>query len=113
MLRRIISISAAAVISLTSAAWALEVRGPAAGIEVSYGDLDVTHAQGASVLLARISSAAHRVCGPEPANQDLGRIGEYRRCVHGAVERAVGELNIPLVSRLYDKSDRNEVAAAR
>ena len=115
MIRKALSLGAilALSVSLTSAAGAFEVRSAAVQAEVGYSDLDTTHTQGATILLARIKSAAHRVCSPEPVSGDLARLMDFRRCVRDAVGRAVAELDNPFVSALYGKRNNNELAAAR
>ena len=81
------------------------VRPSAAGAEiraerVSFSDLNVDHPSGARALLLRIRGAAKRVCGPEDG---LHADGSFKECVRGAVNRAVTELDNPLVSSLHQK----------
>jgi len=66
---------------------------------VSYVDLDLGHEAGAKALLARLSSAAKRVCAPAPVSHESD--APYRRCVDGAVDRAVTEVNRPTVNALH------------
>lgn len=83
----------------------LVVRPSASGAEVraervTFADLNLDHPAGARTLLQRIHGAAQRVCGPDagfPADN------EFRTCVRGAVNRAVTELDNPLVSSLHQK----------
>ncbi len=66
---------------------------------VSYVDLDLGHEAGAKTLLARISGAAKRVCGPAPDTHESNT--PYRHCVNSAVDRAVTEVNRPTVNALH------------
>ncbi|HXZ67689.1 MAG TPA: UrcA family protein [Alphaproteobacteria bacterium] len=65
---------------------------------VSYGDLDLGHKAGATVLLNRVRLAANQVCGPEPSI-DLDRA--FRNCVTETMTRAVQQINQPIVSSLF------------
>ena len=80
------------------------VRPAASGVQthaetVAYADLDLGHEAGARTLLARISGAAKRVCGPAPELHDSR--APYRHCVDSAVDRAVTEVNQPTVNALH------------
>ena len=66
---------------------------------VSYADLDLGHEAGARALLARIKSAAKRVCGTAPDARDTDP--SYRKCVDRALDRAVTEVNRPAVNALH------------
>lgn len=70
-------------------------------ITVSYDDLNLNSKAGAAVLLARISAAAERVCGPQPSLLDLGSQQVYDRCVKETMDRAVADVGAPLVAELY------------
>ena len=81
------------------------VRPGAAGAEVrservSFSDLNLDHPSGARALLLRIRGAAQRVCGPD---EGIHADGGFKACVRGAVDRAVTELDNPLVSSLHQK----------
>ncbi len=66
---------------------------------VSYADLDLGHDAGARALLARISSAAKRVCGPAPETHESP--APFKKCVDRAVEHAVSEVDRPTVNALH------------
>ncbi len=81
------------------------VRPNAPGVEtrsekVSFSDLNVDHPSGARALLQRIRGAARRVCGPEDG---LHADDSFKVCVRTAVNRAVTDLDNPLVSSLNQK----------
>jgi UrcA family protein len=65
----------------------------APSVKVSYGDLDLTNAQGAHTLHARISAAARQVCAPNGLDtRDLWLYSVERSCISEAIanaERAV------------------------
>jgi UrcA family protein len=70
---------------------------------VSYRDLNITEADGAGVLMNRIRHAAKDVCGPAQYDDMLGGGGrDYANCVRKSVQRAVAELNNPVVDALAD-----------
>jgi UrcA family protein len=89
---------------------------------VSYADLDLSTHDGARVLLKRINSAAKETCGPAPVMSPLtpAAPGHYDRCVEQAADKAVAQLNAPLVVALHagapvnaDKTPVNDQFAAR
>ena len=90
--------------------------------QVSYADLDLSTHDGARALLKRINSAAKETCGPAPVMSPLtpAAPGHYDRCVEQAADKAVAQLNAPLVVALHagapvnaDKTPVNDQFAAR
>ena len=65
----------------------------APSIKVSYGDLDLTNAQGAHTLHTRVTAAARQVCAPDGLDiRDLKLYSVERSCMSEAIanaERAV------------------------
>jgi len=65
----------------------------APSIKVSYGDLDLTNAQGAHTLHARVTAAARQVCAPDGLDiRNLKLYAVERSCMSEAIanaERAV------------------------
>ena len=53
---------------------------------VAYGDLNLATAAGRASLSARLSTAARRLCGPQPALTDLGGLDAYRACIRATTE---------------------------
>ena len=68
-------------------------------VVVSYGDLDLSTTDGASVLYQRISVAARQVCQPE-FSRAVSQVGKNRACREAAIERAVNAVNTPQLAAL-------------
>jgi UrcA family protein len=89
---------AAVSLALTQAAPArgtLETRSE----KVSYSDVNLATATGASILYSRIERAAGRVCGPDNV---LGQHFEWTRCRSRAIADAVNKVNSPLLTALQE-----------
>jgi UrcA family protein len=69
---------------------------------VNYADLDLGHRAGADVLLARIKSAARRVCEPvaDTAPFRLAQASE-KSCKEKAIGDAVADVRSPLLTDVY------------
>jgi UrcA family protein len=71
-------------------------------VSVNAHDLDLSGRTGASIMLERLDNAAMEACGALD-----GSLREYRRLVQRSachatrMDRAVAELNAPLVTELY------------
>lgn len=70
-------------------------------ITVSYSDLNLSQVADARILLARLETASHVVCGHQPDLRDLGAWQRFRVCSHAAMGRAVAAIHSPLVAQLY------------
>jgi UrcA family protein len=69
---------------------------------VRIGDLDLSSPAGAKTAIARFQQAAHKTCGPEPADKlSFGRY--YDECVRETVNRAVVDLGAPTVEAMNDQ----------
>ena len=68
-------------------------------IRVSFADLNLSNPAGANALYGRIKSAAKRACGYEGSS--LTDIRLWKRCVHEAVDDAVGRVNSPLLTQVH------------
>ncbi|MFL5296240.1 MAG: UrcA family protein [Phenylobacterium sp.] len=92
------------------AAVTLTVAGGAAaapaqdGYRVRFGDLNTHTPYGARVLLHRIEFAADRVCGDSDPILDLGLRQRIRHCRLDAIERAVQQVDAPMLSALLHRS---------
>jgi UrcA family protein len=80
---------------------------PASGGEVpvyhvNYADLDLAHRAGADALLARIKSAARRVCEPVAESEPF-RFAQVREksCIEKAIADAVANVGSPLLTDVY------------
>ena len=77
---------------------------------VRYSDLDVTHEEGARVLLSRLRHAARSVCSPAAGAEDLYNAAIYDGCLTTAMDRAVTDVHLALVSDLYGGETRATIA---
>jgi len=77
--------------------------------KVAFGDLDISKPAGAQVLLARIDHAGRKVCGGQPNVRDLGAMADFRRCRTAAVSQAVRDVRSPVLTALYEGSDKSGV----
>lgn len=96
---------AVAILTLAGSA----VAAPAAGADpdpdqrsmtVHLADLNLHREAGAAVALRRIHSAANLVCSRDHDRHALAHYAQYEPCVAEAVERAVGALDLPVVTDL-------------
>ena len=71
-----------------------------ATMRVRIGDLNLHHEDGAKVALQRIKSAATRFCGSE-ITSPLEFAKQVNSCRKDMTEKAVVQLNAPLVTALY------------
>jgi UrcA family protein len=101
---RIHSLMATALLGVLASAFTA-LPAAADGIEplqvtVKYGDLNVSHPQGAAVLYGRIRAAAAVVCAPFDRS---GLSAKLRRdaCVDNAVADAVTSVNEPALLAVY------------
>jgi UrcA family protein len=67
---------------------------------VTYGDLNLDSAQGASVLYARLRHAAQDVCSPLES-KELTLRSAWQTCVSNALTSAVAQVNKPNVTALH------------
>ncbi|HET9159977.1 MAG TPA: UrcA family protein [Caulobacteraceae bacterium] len=67
---------------------------------VSARDLDLKTEAGAKVLLRRIYTAAHEVCGDQPALTEIESLRMHNHCVLDAVDRAIAALDFPSLTAL-------------
>ena len=70
---------------------------------VTYGDLNLDSAQGASVLYARLHHAALEVCSPLES-KELSLRNAWQTCVNNALTSAVTQVNKPKVTALHNQS---------
>lgn len=70
----------------------------AVAVKVSYADLNLSSPAGAKTLLHRVREAAKEICG-EP-DRDLTSVALNQACVKSMTDRAVVEINNPVVTAL-------------
>jgi len=82
---------------------------------VTFSDLNLRNEAGARVLYRRIKTAAEDVCAPFNGRQLVQRMNQTA-CVTSAMERAVRQVNEPVLTRYYltrnPKSDLDTSLAA-
>lgn len=74
-------------------------------VEVRYHDLDLSTEKDAVRLYKRIQGAAKAVC-PDASPLDVRAAQVSRRCVSGAIERAVAEVNSAQLARVVSLRSR-------
>jgi UrcA family protein len=98
-------LSRVAVLAACLLAGTLGVARAAAPLEdgpslvVSYGDLDLSSADGVRALYKRIALAAREVC-PREGGLDLAGVTFAHACRAAAIERAVARINNPQLAAL-------------
>jgi len=76
-------------------------------VDVAFGDLNLNDARDAGVALGRIKHAAAQACGRMPERDRAYYVDsqfvtrKFVKCRDEAVSKAVGDLNAPVVSRVY------------
>ncbi|HEY4446323.1 MAG TPA: UrcA family protein [Steroidobacteraceae bacterium] len=66
---------------------------------VRYSDLDITKSDGAKVLYSRIRAAARDVCEPAIVSDPILRMA-IKACVDKAIDKAVKDVNAPMLTYL-------------
>jgi UrcA family protein len=67
---------------------------------VRFNDLDLKTAEGAKILYRRIRGAAQDVCETSTANDPILRVA-FRQCVDKTVDKAVKDVNAPMLTNLH------------
>ena len=107
-----IMLSAACAIAATAVAGAAMAQGESdaarsiyreqVSVPVSYADLDLSSASGATTMLHRLNDAALNACGADDSS-----VSEYKwavresSCYHASMDRAVAALDAPAVTQLW------------
>ena len=68
---------------------------------VSYADLDLDDEAGATRMIMRIDHAARSVCGDRSGTMTLAERRAIRACRTESEQRAVTDLNHPVVTAMY------------
>ena len=106
-----------AFLSFSFAAYAEPVEvgeGTSQHLDVPYGDLNLSNAQGAAAMMRRITFAATQACGGLPDIREIRERRMFKTCVREAKEDAVRDLNMPLVTALWseEKAQEDHLAVA-
>jgi UrcA family protein len=104
--RKVIGSVAAVVIMLASSlANGSQALGDVRQKVVRYSDLNLSNSADAVTLYNRISHAAHVVCYlPSQLDDETG--ARTHACVAAAIERSIGEVNAPVLTRYYEARQR-------
>ncbi|MDH4105455.1 MAG: UrcA family protein [Gammaproteobacteria bacterium] len=78
-------------------------------VVVTYADLNLDTIAGNQTLYARLSNAASRACGGEPATRDLESKTQYRACVEDTLNRAVDKISSSDQSALREIARKHSV----
>lgn len=78
-------------------------------VVVTYSDLNLDTAAGNQKLYARLSTAASRACGGEPATRELERKAQYRACVEKTLNRAVDKVGSSDLRALREATRKQSV----
>jgi UrcA family protein len=66
---------------------------------VKFADLNIANLAGAKVLYSRIRAAARDVCGASAGSDPILR-GAVRACIDKAIDKAVNDVNAPVLTSL-------------
>ena len=103
-MKRLMASALAFCLTVPIAGAAMAHSDAATQVPVRYGDLDVSGASGAAVMLQRIDDAATEACGAP-----WGSLREYRlsvqrsTCHRQSMERAVAAVDSPVLSALFQQ----------
>jgi UrcA family protein len=100
-----IALSAALAMGAAASAADLAVSGQNEGvIKLHYGEADLHSVQGAKAMARRIREAADEACGSVALF--ASNPGVERECRQAAIDRAVMDLNAPLVADALGRTSR-------
>ena len=102
---RLMSLAIAAATLAGAAPVAAQSSGDTVSVSVRYGDLDISKAAGADVMLRRIDKAAVQICGGKPDQRLLGERVAFEKCRASTVDRSVAALNAPMVTAAAGRSN--------
>ncbi len=96
-----VAIGACATVQAGEACAVAQSVHPANAVTVSYRDLNLATPEGAHVLYARITHAAHAVCGASDI-RDLVAVAASQACQREAIAQAVGSVHSPQLAALLN-----------
>lgn len=70
-------------------------------LEITYGDLDLTSAEGVQALHRRLKAAAERVCPRTDGRVSVEQKAAARDCRKQALDRAVRDIGSPELAALH------------
>jgi UrcA family protein len=77
---------------------------------VRFSDLDITKSDGAKVLYSRIRAAARNVCELSTGTDPILRMA-IKGCIEKAVDKAVKDVNAPMLTQLRFGSTNVQLAS--
>ncbi len=80
----------------------------AAGMKVSFADLDLDKQAGAETLYSRIQFAAHAVCG-RADTRELERRSEFHKCIDETVQAALKQVNRSSLYAVHNRRNGTHV----
>jgi len=80
---------------------------------VKYADLNLSSSSGVAALYQRIERAAVEVCQLPQGTRQLKLETELKACRHEAVDRAVGQTNLPKLSAMHFAETGRQVDSAQ
>ena len=86
---------------LVAPARAAEVE--VARIPVHFADLNLSSSAGTKELYLRLSGAAKTACRDDSGVRDIAELHAIYRCQQIAIEKAVAQVDRPLLTALYDR----------
>jgi len=95
------AVAAAGMMSYVVGATAATSDGEPLKEVVAYRDLNLNRPEGISALYQRVSNAAAQVCHPLQS-RELSKMKPWKDCVHGAISRAVTQINVPALTAYAD-----------
>lgn len=76
-------------------------------VEISTSEYDLTETDDAQRLYSKIKRAAKRACNRTGVRQSLRELAEERTCRDDAIERAVAQLNEPVLTYVMNEANRS------
>lgn len=74
-------------------------------VSVFFGDLNLNHPAGVTVLLRRLTQVSQKVCGGAPDIRDIQTTAAFNVCVQDAMDHAVAAVHVPMVAQAYGKPE--------
>jgi UrcA family protein len=94
-------VTAAGMIMSAALAAGPHVNSAVPELEVEYGDLDLTNAEGVQALHRRLKAAAERVCPRDDGRVNVEQKAAARECRKQALDRAVRDIGSAELAALH------------
>jgi len=100
---------ATAVLATLICGAALADAFPDPSMTVSYADLNIKSQAGVATLYKRIKKAAYEVCQIPVGTHQIRIEKELKECKEDAVDRAVAQVNLPMLTTLHQSKTGRQV----